>query len=396
MPPKETKTPDRILKLGLVFVFMAIIFFPLSAWWNQQQIHQLEKSVSQLLQEENWNAAEQAAKKWTERDPKNSDAWLDLSEAYRQQNKFAETADALRQISDTDPRVLKSLALRTDLLLSELNDPIQAIETCQRLLKIDPRVGRARQRLIYIYAMMLRRLEMVEQIRQAIKLECEPPEAYVYLLLSDSLNFSNGAPLIHSWLDNHPENEALEVAMALYIARSGSHRSMQMKDSRVITGGDQSLITNCLKKYPHNKDVLAFYLEKNLEQGDRDQVAELLEKLSVDAEKDNRFWRFRGQFLVLKNQLELAEESYRQAILLNPYDWRSRVGLSEIMRRTGKTAEAQGLAQLGAKGKVFSRQLMELENPSQISAALLEEIAVYARECGDLKTHEAIQNRIDQ
>ncbi|MCB1148470.1 MAG: tetratricopeptide repeat protein, partial [Leptospiraceae bacterium] len=251
MPSLETKTSDRILKLVLVCVFMLFIFFPFSAWWNQHKAHELQETVSQFLQDENWQAAEQYARKWTKLDPENSDAWLDLAEAYRQQNKYAETADALGQISDKDPRVLKSLAVRTDLLLSELQDPIRAIENCERILKIDPRADVARQRLIYINAMMLRRWEMVDQIRQAVKLQCEPPEAYVYLLLADSLNFSNGAPLVNEWLKKNSGNEALEVALAIYVASSSSQKSLSLANGKIVSGHDETLVTDCLKKYPH-------------------------------------------------------------------------------------------------------------------------------------------------
>ncbi|QDV49945.1 tetratricopeptide repeat protein [Gimesia fumaroli] len=395
MPSQEAKTPDKLLQLVLVCVFVAVILFPLASWWNQRQAHVLRELVSQSLKAEDWPAAEQAARKWTRREPENSDAWLDLAEACRQQNKFVETADALGQISDTDPRVLKSLAIRTDLLLSELQNPIKAIETCQRILKIDPRADRARQRLIYIDAMMLRRLEMVKEIRQAMELHCEPPEAYIYLLLSDSLNFGNGAPLVSSWLKSDPKNEDLQVAMAIYVARSGSHRSMVLNDSKVIKGGDQSLIANCLEKFPSNKEVLAFYLEKNLEQGDLERVAELLEAVPADAEDDNRFWRFKGRFLALKNQIDLAEESYRQALKRNPYDWLSRLGLAEILRRKGNTSEAQEMARLGAKGKAFSKELMQLENPKAINLPLLQEIGEYAQDCGDKQVLFSIQKRLD-
>lgn len=394
MPAREAKTPDRVLKLVLVFVFLAIIYFPLSVWWNQRQAHFLKESVTHFLEEENWGAAEVAARKWTEREPENSEAWLDLAEACRQQKKFAETADALGQISDKDPRILKSLALRTDLLLSELQDPVQAIENCQRILKIDPRADLARQRLIYINAMMLRRLEMVKQIRQAIKLQCEPPEAYVYLLLSDSLNFSNGAPLVNEWLKNDSGNEILEVALALYVASSSSQKSLPLANGEMISGGNATLITACLKKYPHNPEVLAYFLEKSLDQADLERVAQLLELVPEEAEADNRFWRFRGRYLALKNKLPMAEDSYRKALKRNPYDWRSQLGLSEIMRRSGKATEAQDLAQMGAKGKTFSRQLMELENPQQINSDLLSLIADYAQLCGDLAIHTAIQKRL--
>ncbi|QDT41812.1 hypothetical protein Pan241w_18800 [Gimesia alba] len=394
MTSPKAKTPDKILKLVLVFVFMMFIYFPFSAWWNQRQAHVLEEKVNQSLKAEDWPAAEQAARKWTEREPENSNAWLDLSEALRQQNKFAETADALGQISDKDPRVLKSLALRLDLLLSELNDPIRAIETCQRILKIDPRADLARQRLIYINAMILRRLEMVKQIRQAMKFECEPPEAYVYLLLADSLNFTNGAPLVNEWLKNDPGNEDLEVALAIYIAGSSSQQSLPLSNGKMISGGDKTLINDRLKKYPHNPEVLAYFLEKSLDEADLERVSQLLEQVPEEAEADNRFWRFRGRYLALKNQLKLAGESYQEALNRNPYDWRSQLGLAEIMRRSGKAVEAEEWAQLGAKGKAFSRQLMELENPQQINADLLAQIAAYAQECGDPEVHAAIQKRL--
>ncbi|QDU11586.1 tetratricopeptide repeat protein [Gimesia aquarii] len=392
----KPKSSSRIPTFLLILVFTGVLFFPASAWWNHYQTKRLKEDSNQLLKAEKWAAAEETARKWTVRAPDNSDAWLALAEACRKQNQFAETADALGRLSDSDPRILKALALKTDLLLSELHDPIKTIETCNRMLKIDPKVDLARQRLIYIYSMMLLRLKMVDQIRQAINLNCEPPEAYVYLLLSDSLNFSNGAPLINSWLQNYPDNEDLQVAMAIYIARSSSNQSLRLKDSQLISGGDQSLISNCLKKYPQNREVLAYFLEKSLEEGNLDRVAELFESAPDDVEQDSRFWRFKSRYLALNNQLDLAEESYRQALKLNPYDWRARLGLAEILRRKGKVSEAKKMARLGSQGKAFSKQLKQLENANSINRELLQEIGQYAHECGDIAVETAIQNRLSK
>lgn len=392
----KPKSSSRIPTLLLALVFMGVLFFPASAWWNHYQTERLKKKSQELLKSEKWEAAETTARKWTDRAPNNSDAWLTLAEAYRKQNKFAETANALGRLSNSDPRILKTLALRTDLLLSELHDPIKTIETCNRILKIDPKVDRARQRLIYIYSMMLLRLKMVDQIREAIRLNCEPPEAYVYLLLSDSLNFSNGPPLINSWLKNDPNNEDLQVALAIYIARSSSDQSLQMNDSKFISGGDLSLINECLKKYPHNREVLAYFIENALEKGNLDRVAELLESAPEDAEQDSRFWRFKGRYLALKNQLNPAEDSFSQALKLNPYDWRTRLGLAEILRRKGKLTEAKKMAQIGNQGKTFSKQLIQLKNPNSINRELLEKIEQYAQECGDLNVVTAIQNRLSK
>lgn len=391
----KPKSSNRIQTLLLILVFMGVLFFPASAWWNHYQTKQLKENSNQLLKAEKWKAAEVEAKKWTSRDPHNSDAWLALAEAYRKQNKLAETANALGKLSNSDPRILKTLALRIDLLLSELHDPIKTIKTCNRMLKIDPKVDLARQRLIYIYSMMLLRLKMVEQIREAIKLNCEPPEAYVYLLLSDALNFSNGPPLINTWLKNYPDDENLQVAMAIYIARSSSDQSLQMNDSKFISGGDLSLINECLKKYPHNREVLAYFLEDSLKEGNLERVAELLESAPDDAELDNRFWRFKGRYLALKNQVNPAADSYRQALKLNPYDWHARLGLAEILRRKGELAEAKKLARLGDLGKTFAKQLVQLENPNSINRELLQEIGQYAHECGDIEVEAAIQHRLN-
>ncbi|WP_299461502.1 tetratricopeptide repeat protein [uncultured Gimesia sp.] len=391
----QKKSSDRRLTLLLILVFGGVFFFPISAWWNYSQIQQAEENSNRLLNEEKWGAAEQAARNWTRRAPQNADAWLALAEAYRQQQKFEETAEALGQLSDSDPRILKTLALRTDLLLAELHDPEKSLETCRRILKIDPRVDRAWQRLIYINAMMLLRLEMVKQIRQAIKLQCEPPEAYVYLLLSDSLNFSNGAPLVNSWLTTHPENEDLEVARAIYIARSSIRQSMLLKESQLISGGDQSLITNCLKKYPQNCEVLAYFLEKSLDEGDLKRVAELLEHVPDNAEADSRFWRLKGRYLALHDQLDLAETSFQQALEWNPYDWRARLGLAEILRRKGAVKEATEMARIGNRGKLFSKKLMELQDPRSIDRDLLQEIGEYAHDCGDIDVETSIQRRLN-
>ena len=227
--------------------------------------------------------------------------------------------------------------------------------TCKRMLRIKPRAGRAHQRLIYFYAMTLQRTKMVRQIREAIRLGCEPKEAYVYLVLTSALDFSDGFYRTTAWLQGSPNDESLQVARAYYLSKLDKHRAAPVFPDLTTRPEDDIKTPECLQAHPHHSEVLAFHLQQEITTGKQERVARLLGQAPVSAETDARFWRFRGWLLAGQDRLEEAEEAFNEALRLNPYEWRTRHELAALMRRRGRLKEGATMSELAIKGKTIER-----------------------------------------
>jgi len=385
------------MRQGLVgIVILAVLGF--SAWWGWRfyATQSSQATYETAAAEHDWPVAVAAAGKWAQMEPESVEAWLAVAEANRRVGQFDQTAAALAELPDDDPRTLTSLALRGDLLLSELRKPKEAIENWQRMLKIAPTANLAHQRLIYVYAMLLMRSQLQQQIYSAIEQRCEPPEAYIYLCALPSLQFSDGLIKCSEWLRASPGDADLEIAQAVYAARSTPSRTQAMFGLKGVVPGDMSLIHACRETYPASAEVLAVFIDLAIYEGDVEQVAELLEAAGEvgEVEHDSRFLRYHGWVALNQRQPEAAVEWGHRALLANPLDWKARHLLADAERLAGDAESAKRDSELAARGKILERRCLELPTGSAATPELLDEIRVYARDSGDQRVEQGLAARL--
>ncbi len=341
-----------------------------------------------------WMEADKHATAWTKAAPDNTEAWIALAEATRQLRQFDRTADCLGRVSDSDPQAVQLLTLRGDLLLSELKQPFLAIENWQRILRITPETPVAHQRLIYLYAITQQRTAMVSQIRTAVKLGCESAEAYLYLLISSNLQFSDGYLRVSEWRKTLPDNEILEVAQAIYAAKLPQSKSLRLFGETRLTADAKELLNQCQSKYPKNPEILAILADRAITGGDIDFLRQLLTKLPTELDADSRFWRFRGWLAMAEQRSTEAISAYEKALQLHPFEWRSRHELAEALRLAGQSQRTQELAAAARLGKDLEHRIFELPNSAAVNPQLLEEILYFAVNCGDVEVADSIRRRL--
>ncbi len=341
-----------------------------------------------------WMEAEKHATAWTKAAPQDTEAWIALAEATRQLRQFDRTADCLGRVADSDPQAVKLLTLRGDLVLSELRQPFLAIENWQRILRIAPETSVAHQRLIYLYAITQQRTAMVSQIRTAVKLGCESSEAYLYLLISSNLQFSDGYLRVSEWRKTLPDNEILEVAQAIYAAKLPQSKSLRLFGETRLTADAKELLSQCQVKYPRNAEILAILADRAVTGGDIDFLRQLLSEVPPELKEDSRFWRFRGWLALAEKRTTEAIAAYEQALQLHPFDWRSRHELAEALRLAGQSERTQELAAAARLGKDLEHRIFELPNSAAVNPQLLEEILNFAVNCGDIEVADSIRRRL--
>jgi tetratricopeptide (TPR) repeat protein len=387
-----------LLIVGLTLGLLALFLWAGWQGWKSYRVRSFQSQCPAARSSQDWKTLESQAQAWAWWQPELALPWVYAAMGAQQQGKLTQAVAYLQQIPDSDPQAPESLLALVDFQFHELNKPFEAEATCQRILRIDPTNGEAHRRLIFFYGMTLQRQKMARQARQAIERHCEVPETYVHLLGADWLTFSNAYELNGRWLENDPDNELLLVARALHYvgSRALDEEASEVQDASGLrkTALHEKVLTEYLRRFPRNLELLSYFLKQACLSGDLERAAELLAKAPPEAVDDNRFWRFKGWVHAAQRQYPLAEAAYRHALQLNAYDWRSQHELADVMRKLKRYAELEVLQAQALEGKELRKAIVKLPNVADIPTPLLLRIAAYAQSCGDTVAADNLSQRI--
>jgi tetratricopeptide (TPR) repeat protein len=397
--PSSEKTLGRLrtaILLAILLAGVALAIRPTYSWWHARQSRFYDEACEHAAEQESWEQLEAIARQWVEWDPEASRGWVHLSDALLKQSKPEAAVEAMARVSDSYPDVLDVLAIRGDILFSDLSQPYAALENWERMLQINETATVARQRMIYFYAMTLQRERMREQVLRAMELGGEPPEAYTYLFLAYDVNFSDGLLMARRWLESYPDDETLQVAAAIYLATFRSRNPLSIMESNPTVAGDLSEVYRLREVYPENIELLAVLLDKAVFEGDTTAVLDLLMEAPEGADQDPRFWRYRGWYLDLQDRHEDAAQALLRCVELNPFDWRARILLGSVLRQLGRSEAAEREARLGVIGKELHQELLELSNARLLDEDLASRIHDYSVETGPESFQRALADRLGQ
>jgi tetratricopeptide (TPR) repeat protein len=345
-----------------------------------------------------WETLRAVSGRWTVRDPSNGEGWLFQAEALHRQGRVNESLSALRSVPRSSPQAKEALIGQMELQFGPLNRPQGGADACEQLLEFDPKSPLGRQRLIFYLTMTLQRPRLIQEIREAFRIEAEPPEAYVYLFLIDALAFGNGAELNGHWLEGSPGSELFEVAQAVFIAES-LDASISLDDRETALRAYRGLakkwtiMDRLLETFPHNAELLAYHLRECLLTGKVDRAVELLAQAPIEAEEDNRFWRFKGWVHAQWEELDDAEQAYRHALKLHPLDVGTRHLLADLLQRRERRDEVRKLRDQVDRGNALRREIQSAPSARDVPRDMLLRLADFAEECGDEGLARAIRRR---
>lgn len=349
----------------------------------------------------NWEELKSEATDWTLADADSGEAWMFLARAHQQLGDLEESVAALRKVPKTSPKSGTAQLAIVELYFGPLNKPQLGAEVCEEILKDNAESVTARQRLIFFLAMTRQRVRMIEQIRTAMKLRTEPKESYTYLFFADSLPFTNAAALNAHWLAGSPDSELFEVARAVYLAEtldigvSQDNREQALAAEKALSE-KETRMRELLEKYPHNIELLAYFLNRARLFGDLERVVELMSKAPVESESDNRFWRIKGWIHARRGEPQEAESSYRKAIELHPLDWGTRSLLAQLLQQEQRLEEASQLRELVEQANKLRRDIEVLPSADQLTIVIVQGLADYAGACGDQLYADCLSRRLRQ
>src|SRR5262249_33591678 len=111
----------------------------------------------------------------------------------------------------------------------------------------------------------------------------------------------------------------------------------------------------------HNLELVAYFLNRSISEGDIERIHELLEAVPPHlAEGDARFWRARAWCEDSVGEFESAEKSLRRAFALDPYWWQIHFQLYDLLRRTGRQDEATEFFNMYRISKALATEIKPL------------------------------------
>lgn len=385
----------RLIRYGIAAIVLAVVLGG-GAWFGLVTVtSRFEKACKAAQAEQRWDDLESTARRWTNLLPTCAPAWVFLADAAQHQKRYVEAAEYLGNILPHQTEYFPSQMARIKLLFGPANLPFQAEEVCQEYLRNDPSDREVHTLLIQFYTVTLQRTKLRQQIAAAIQAGAEPPDAYIYYFLIDSVRLGNGVSLNSLWLTTNPDNEILEVASILHDedrVRDGDEPPSR-EDVNILTVKENQA-RQMLNKFPHNANLLAYLADQELSKGRVEKVIELMTQTLSDTEADPRFWRFKGWIHFTLKEYTEAEKAYQKAISLHAMDWLTLHRLAEVKRVQGDLAEVNRLESLVEKAHGIRMVIRELKTVLNPPMSVLQKIGRLARGVGDQMIADALEARL--
>lgn len=371
-------------------VTILVLTLPLCAWGGfRTQLKIWNRTCRTATANRQWTDLEATARRWSFWAPGSAEPWLFLADAVQHQERYIEAAEYLGRVPPEQPQYVPTLVARCKLLFGPANLPFEGERCCLEILEKNPRVATAHELLIDFYTVTMQRTKLREKINTAIRLNQEPRDAYVYYFLIDSVRFNDGAPLSKLWLDSYPDNEILMTAEVLQTEDEPSTSSTTTESTE-----KEQAARKLLTRFPHNVNLLAYLIEEEMAKGQVDHVVELLAASPIEAEADQRFWRFKGWVHTAHSEYDQAEHAFRHAILMHPMDWLTMHRLAEVLRVRGNLAEVARLEGLVKRSHDLRARIRDLGSFRNVPTELLIDIGRLARDCGDSLIVQALTKHL--
>jgi len=391
-PASQATRTRKLIRWGTVTLVA------LSICWGAYEWAQIliSKTCRLAQKEQRWADLEVWSLRWTKWQPHEANAWLMLADAVQHQNRFLEAAEYLDQVPLDSPLASNALLLESELLFGPANRPLEGEIACRKLLSLEPRATKAHAHLIRFYAYTLQRNKLAQQFRDAVAAEQEPPDAYIYFFLADSLNMAQGEKLNTLWLTSNPDHELFLVARALQWRDKNEIDLRKTADvaENAVLNDRESHIVQLLERFPHNANLLADQIDAEIVKGRLNRVLELMARAPGEAETDNRFWRAKGWVHYAKQEFSEAEAAYRHALQLHPMDWISMNRLVEVLRSQQESTETARIKALVQRIQELRTEIRSVESIENCPLPLLRKLGRLARDCGDTFVADALEQRL--
>ncbi len=373
---KATLTTVCLLAVCLIGSVAWFRFGPKSSVSYEQECVVAEKAGSPKV-------LLQVASAWTVARPEDSSAWYWLGEAHSKLRQYSEAAKAFENVALEQLRGVDAATALMKLRITELNQPLEAMELADRLLARDSRLADPRRTRIFFLAMTSQRGQLAREIAAAVEARADAPEHYVYLMTFEDLSFRDGDQVIGKWLAQSPDSEELQIAHAVQVAKNAraaflTEPSEQLQKKLVAA---ELQMVDLHNRFPNSNAIIEVLLQFAMDHGNLTAVEKLLSGISDDAIDDPVIWLWLGRYYLRTDDLTRAESALRNAIALHPLGWQTRNELAQVLRASNRVKEAAKEQELAAQGLKLAGEIRRLSHVQEVSQGILTGIANYAVSC---------------
>ncbi len=338
-----------------------------------------------------WGELRLLASEWSEVSVMPDEAYLYLAESQLESGEPLLALETLLKVPAKSPRSFAALITACNLQFGDLNRPLDGVETLKLMIQRKPSSISSHQRLIFFYAVTLQRNLMLAAIDDAIKAQAEPPDAYVYLMLSDHLSFTNGFTKNSEWLRSDPDSEVFQTARIVQLIENVE--AAESPTAKAALGKYLETFEELLQKFPQNTVLLRFAIERAVVQFDVEKVGRFVKQLPP-GNRDSVLLRQRAWLKFQLDAFDECQELLNQSLSENALDWHTWHELSVCRRRLGEIDGAKQASKIALVGKALRKGLLQMEDASAITGDTLEQFARYAESCGDTRVSSAILTRL--
>jgi tetratricopeptide (TPR) repeat protein len=392
--PPVTRGRRRVRWVACLVLVLALLAG--GSYWGYQfwKTGQFASECAALKKQKDWERLKEVAGQWTTWNPRDPKAWWMASSAALELDEYENLEYCLMQIPAHDSNYLVAQVELANLQWTALNKPKDALETSERVLKLDPRVPEANARIISFYAMTGQRAKMLQAIRNAIQNHAEPKEAYTYALMSDVLSFTNSIEMNSTWMKGAPSEIEFKVGMAVSTAMKFQMDLEVSPDDETRKMADEAArqLNSFLEANPDNPVLLSFMMNQAYRNGDAARMAELLEKVGEKSSNDHMMWVYRGWFHAQAGETQPALESIQQALKLHPMSPLAHHEYAAILRMQ-EAPDAARQQRIASYGRELRTQMMQMPSAADLTPLLLVQLHSYAKECGDEQIASGISGR---
>lgn len=381
----------RILIVVVPVMFVAAGGY---AYWRSSRIDRLSSQCVAASTVHDWKRLEKLSRDWLELDDSTSGRyWLGLSLKF--QKKFAEADEVWSTIPIDQPRGIDAAAECAEIQFHVFSRPLEAIETCQQLLRIDDRLASARRHLIYFDAMALQRVDLIHQIRKAIQDQVDLPEHYLHLFSLENLVYTDSVEVTRKWHEADPASSFLE---AVYLSRRYLAARLA-RESAPGEGHEEALETLLTEIEPRLEALRTFssalgcLIQIAIDRDQPERVAALLGDVSDELAEDPVFWGFRAWYAKRQGNSEEAEKDWQRVLEIYPLSWRARHELAELLRARGENERAGQIDRLAGEGSQLAFDLQRLKHARDFNWTALKRLADYAERVGEPEVAHGITRR---
>jgi tetratricopeptide (TPR) repeat protein len=389
-----TRHPGKLLVLAVLLLTGGV---GILRWRHQQAVEHFPESCRSAAGLQNWNALETLSREWLEEAPEEPVAWFWLGESLRFQRQFPEAEDAYRHVALGQLRGIDATIERMQLQFHVFHDPETAMQLADELLAFNSRLADPIRNRIYYFAMTSQRAALLKEIKRAIEVQADLPVHFVYLASLEEIGFRDADVVTGKWLAASPDNQFFQAVNLVHRARNARANWLTSPTAELKTTLDGLLqeVSALHKALPAEPVLLEFLMNIAMDNGNVDQIGELLAMVPDSAADDPVFWLWRGRYALLTSDYEEAESSLARAIELHPLAWQARNEFATLLRSTERPEEAGEMQELAAEGTDIANEIRRLAHARDVQQPILDRIAKFADACEEWPIAHAVYRRRD-